>query len=208
MKISREKLEQFIKSHAADVKVLDVGASSKSYRNFFPNKISVDLDPDSQPDIVADAHHLPFKDAEFDMVLCTEVLEHVHEPQTVIGEIRRVLKPGGKVVLTTRFMYPLHEVPHDHWRFTVYNLKRLFNDFKEVDVKPDTDAITTFASLFQRLTFQSKFKGNYFWQVCFRVLVWILLRLTWIIDKQFGDIKKTKEVDTAFTTGYHVTAIK
>lgn len=208
MKISRTKLEQFIAEHASDKKALDVGARRGRYNNLFPNKISIDIDEESNPDIVADAHNLPFEENTFEIILCTEVLEHVDNPFKVAKELHRVLKPGGKLILTTRFMYPLHEAPRDNWRFTVFNLRSLFSEFNEVEVLAETDSITTFASLFQRLVWQTRFRGNYFWQIFFRIVTWLLLRFTWIVKEQYGDVTKNYKVDTAFTTGYHVIALK
>jgi SAM-dependent methyltransferase len=61
----------------------------------------------------------------FDLVLCTEVIEHVPEPQEVFREAARVLRPAGILVLTTPQTNPLHEVPHDYYRFTRYGLMYL-----------------------------------------------------------------------------------
>jgi SAM-dependent methyltransferase len=58
-------------------------------------------------------------------VLCTEVLEHSGQPFEVLKEIKRILKPGGHVILSTPFIYPLHEPPNDHWRFTEYGIKKI-----------------------------------------------------------------------------------
>ena len=61
--------------------------------------------------VIEDAGTLPFEDASFDGVLCTEVLEHLFDPLGALEEIRRVLRPGGRVVMT---------VPNvAHWRYRV-----------------------------------------------------------------------------------------
>lgn len=79
-------------------------------------------------DAFADAKEIPFVDGTFDCCLCTEVLEHVPDPRIVLNEIRRVLKPGGKVLITVPFVGELHQVPYDYWRFTPYGLAELFNN--------------------------------------------------------------------------------
>lgn len=70
---------------------------------------------------------LPFADASFDTVVLTDVLEHLAYPDRLMGEIARVLRPGGSLVLGVPFLYPLHEQPHDHQRYSEHRL-RLFCD--------------------------------------------------------------------------------
>ena len=62
---------------------------------------------------------LNIEDDSFDLVCCDQVLEHVKEPQKAMDELARVLKPGGKMVVTTCFMNMRHGAPSDYWRFTV-----------------------------------------------------------------------------------------
>jgi hypothetical protein len=76
--------------------------------------------------------------------MSTEVLEHALEPQRMIDEIRRALRPGGRVLLTTRFIFPLHDVPGNYYRFTNYALVHLFRDWASVSVEPEA---TTFETL-------------------------------------------------------------
>ncbi len=67
----------------------------------------------------------PFRESAFDLVLCTEVLEHVDDPDQVVREIRRVLKPGGKLLLSMPFNYFIHGAPNDYRRYTVFGLEKL-----------------------------------------------------------------------------------
>lgn len=78
----------------------------------------------SRPDVFGDGACLPFVDRCLDGVLCLEVLEHVPEPESVLDEIARVLKPGGRAWVTMPFLYPLHDAPFDFQRFTEYGLRR------------------------------------------------------------------------------------
>jgi len=76
--------------------------------------------------IVGDAHHLPFPDATFDHVICSEVLEHIPDDVTVLRDIVRVLRPGGTLVVTVPRYGPerinwwlseaYHSVPGGHIR--------------------------------------------------------------------------------------------
>lgn len=69
-------------------------------------------------DIVTDAQNTCFTDGTFDIVLCSEVLEHVYNPCAVLSEIYRILKPDGRALLTVPFFYQVHADPHDFGRYT------------------------------------------------------------------------------------------
>jgi SAM-dependent methyltransferase len=113
--------------------LLDLGAGTAPYAPLYAPRFArcLTADVDHSPhdvggvDVLADAASLPFADGEFDCVVCTEVLEHCPDPDAVLREIRRVLRPGGSAYLTTPFFQGLHELPHDYFRFTPPGLERL-----------------------------------------------------------------------------------
>lgn len=118
---------------AAAGRVLDVGAGDRWIQAHLPAQaeyIALDYPPTgrdlyhAKPDVFADAAHLPFADGVFDAVICLEVIEHVRDPQRVLDEIARVLRPGGAVWLSMPFLYPIHDAPHDYQRFTEHGLRR------------------------------------------------------------------------------------
>jgi SAM-dependent methyltransferase len=78
---------------------------------------------DTRPDIFGDAHSLPVRSESADTVLILNVLEHLREPDKALGEITRVLKPGGKCLLEVPFLYPLHDQPFDYQRWTRHGLE-------------------------------------------------------------------------------------
>lgn len=79
----------------------------------------------AKPQVFGDAHSLPFADGTFDTVLLLEVLEHLPEPQTAVKEAKRVLSPNGRLILSTPFLYPIHDAPTDYQRWTKYGLRHL-----------------------------------------------------------------------------------
>jgi SAM-dependent methyltransferase len=114
--------------------VLDVGCGEKPYRELLlraPSQareyLGVDLANNAYaaPDLVWDGVTLPNADASVDSVLLTEVLEHCAEPAAVLREVFRVLRPGGFLFLTVPFIWPMHALPHDEFRFTPFALERL-----------------------------------------------------------------------------------
>src|SRR5882724_813462 len=127
-KITRRQLDFFLERHAMNGRIIDVGSGNSSYYRFFPNRISVDIDANRKPDVIGDAHNLPFKDDEVEAVLSTDVFEHLKDPVKAVSEMKRVLKKGGKVIFATRFIFPIHDSPNDFWRFTKYGLRELFKD--------------------------------------------------------------------------------
>ena len=129
------EVEQFFRVEfpTRSASLLDLGAGAKPYAALYESRfarcVAVDV-PHSPHDVsgvdaFASAERLPFGDASFDCVLCTEVVEHCSEPEMVFKEINRVLRPGGKALITTPFLVPLHEMPYDYWRFTPSALRLL-----------------------------------------------------------------------------------
>jgi SAM-dependent methyltransferase len=126
--------------------VLDVGCGHKPYRGLLlspPSRahryIGLDLPKNaySQPDVEWDGRAIPLPDAQADSCVLTEVLEHCPEPQAVLNEIYRVLRPGGFLFLTVPFIWPIHTVPHDEYRYTPFALARLLANagFADVNIK-------------------------------------------------------------------------
>jgi SAM-dependent methyltransferase len=97
----------------------------------------------SHPDIFADAARLPLSDASVDAVVCLEVLEHLGEPQLALAEFARVLKPGGAMLFSMPFMYPIHDAPYDFQRLTEHGLRRDFDaaGFDIVDLRKTGHAV-------------------------------------------------------------------
>ena len=114
--------------------VLDVGCGHKPYKPLLLSPASrcekyIGLDlPENlyeAPDLAWDGETIPLGDASIDSVLLTEVLEHCPRPAEVLKEISRVLKNGGFLFLTVPFIWPIHTVPHDEFRYTPFALRRL-----------------------------------------------------------------------------------
>lgn len=112
--------------------VLDVGCADAWARMMLVDCEYIGLDYPTtaismyrtSPDVFADGKAIPFADGSFDTVLLLEVLEHVREPDEVLREVARVLKPAGTLLLSMPFLYPLHDAPHDYRRYTEHGLRQ------------------------------------------------------------------------------------
>jgi len=110
------------------IRILDYGCGGSPYRSLFPNSeyIRADFTPCEGLDLLLPADStLPASDSSFDMVLSTQVLEHVPEPAHYIEECFRVLKPGGQLLLTTHGLFEDHGCPYDFQRWTADGLRLL-----------------------------------------------------------------------------------
>jgi SAM-dependent methyltransferase len=74
---------------------------------------------------ICDIQNIPVKSQRYDAIICTQVLEHVTNPENVFKELSRILKPEGRIYLTTNFIFPIHGAPYDFYRFTNYGLDYL-----------------------------------------------------------------------------------
>ncbi len=138
---------RFVSAHrpALTGKLLDVGCGQMPFRHLLPASTSytgIDI-PDAtafgmrrNPEVIEfNGMHIPFPDNHFDAILCTEVLEHAAHPEVLVAEMHRVLRPGGKLVLTVPFSARVHHIPYDFHRFTSYGLKQLFGAFGKLAVE-------------------------------------------------------------------------
>ncbi len=112
-----------------DATVLDYGCADVPYRHLFPagcEYIAADLEgnPDATHTLAPDGR-VPIADASCDAVLSTQALEHVADPDLYLAECRRVLRPGGRLLLTTHGVMPYHPDPVDYWRWTCAGLQRI-----------------------------------------------------------------------------------
>ena len=203
-KLTRVTLDRFIQSHASGGRTLDLGAQNGPYAAHFPRRVALDLHPAANIHLRGHAHALPFVDGAFDVVLCTEVLEHLTEPQLAIDEMFRVLGPGGELLLTTRFLFPIHDAPHDYFRYTKYGLRHLLRRFDDVRIEEETDAVGTLAVLVQRLGMQAQTLGTTTLRAGWLVAAQIVRRLSFLITAEFGDSRRRTPETGIMTSGYHV----
>ena len=135
---SRVYLERWIGECARTLQpqslVLDAGAGDARYSYLFSHARyeSADFEkvdkPYAEQTYTCDLQNIPAKDAYFDAILCSQVLEHLPYPTRVLDEFYRLLKPGGMLWLSTPLFYEEHEQPYDFYRYTQFGLRHLIGD--------------------------------------------------------------------------------
>lgn len=146
-------------STAIGGKVLDLGCGTKPYESLFTNATSytgVDVEvsghdhADSKVDVFYDGKTLPFTAGNFDSVVSFEVFEHLFNIDEVLVEVRRVLKPGGRLLVTIPFAWEEHEIPYDFARYTSYGMEHVLRraGFEIVRTVKSTTAVLAICQLF------------------------------------------------------------
>ena len=157
----RDALARWLRSEAerlrasgTPVRILDVGCGAKPYFPFFEDiaveYVGLDVVQTPTADVVGFVEDMPLEDGRFDLVLCTQVLEHCEEPAAAVRELRRVTAQGGRVLASTHGVQVYHPSPHDYWRWTHEGLAKLFRehaDWSRIDVTPAAGTAATLGML-------------------------------------------------------------
>jgi SAM-dependent methyltransferase len=123
--------------------VLNVGGRIQPYRSLIADRtqqyVAIDPQIEGLVDVVAVGERLPFPDDRFDVVICTQVLSYAADPWQLVGELKRVLRPGGTLLLSAPAFFPQH---HDErWRFVRNGLQLLLGGFSSVEIVPEGASI-------------------------------------------------------------------
>lgn len=205
----KEALEKYARGN-----FLDLGCGNKPYETLYKpltqTRVGCDIiqSDKNRVDVICLATDLKFSDNNFDSILCTQVLEHVYDHQTMVKEIYRVLKPGGHIMLTVPFAWEKHEEPYDFFRFTPHALTELFKQAGlEIDyIKPNGGKWAAIYQLRTNMLYHSFSKKKGFFLKLKKIL-FMELRLTQLRN-HFAIWLDKKYRDEIFTLNYIVVAHK
>lgn len=150
----RRPLLEWLRTHdVRGLRVLDAGCGDRPYAALFrpaTEVVGFDVPGNARADLHGSIEAIPVPDASFDVVVCLQVLEHVPDPAAALRELRRVVKPGGRVLASTHGVAPYHPNPEDLWRWTKPGLERLFltsASWSSVTVRPGAGTAGTLSML-------------------------------------------------------------
>ena len=222
--------DKWIAEQAARVpagsKVLDVGAGSAPYRAMFAHceyktQDFAQLRDDqlryggyAPIDIVSEANAIPVPDGSFDTIICTEVLEHVPEPITVVREFGRIVAPGGRLILTAPLGSGIHQEPyHFYGGYTPYWYERFLKEagFDSITVSANAGTLRhiaqetiRFANMTRPFGFAAPWYIQLLWLPCWLILAPILALAVPLAAKLLDRFDQEQR----FTVGYHVIATR
>jgi SAM-dependent methyltransferase len=210
--VVRSALARWLQDQAAElaagpaVRVLDVGCGPKPYYPFFAGiaseYVGVDVVENPVAELLGPVEALPVDDASFDLVLCTQVLEHCDDPAQAVRELRRVTRPGGRVLASTHGVQVYHPSPGDYWRWTQTGLERLFRehaDWGSLSVEPAAGTASAFAMLlgtYVEIALRRTFLA--------RPPVWLLNRVAAAVERRSSSLNEA--IPGSLIPNFHVVA--
>ncbi len=153
-----DKARQLIESSQGLVLNLSAGASPEK----FSNVIELEYTIFKNTDVAGDVHRLPFRDNVFETVVCMNAFEHYRQPDSAMEELRRVLKPGGRGLIQTAFLQPLHEAPYHFFNCTEFGLRQWLRNLtvEEVKVSSNFNPIYSLSWLLSEMEFGFRKAGR------------------------------------------------
>lgn len=177
--ITRRRLSQHLSKIISNVcfdnnndLIIDLGCGSSPYKKLFPSKnyLGVDIhqnghsdeNDNNHVDIIYDGENLPFQDSTIDLVFSSQVFEHIHNLDTVLKDVYRTLKPGGKLIASIPFVWDEHEIPFDYRRFTSFGVVDILEKHGcyHISLEKDTNFIEALAQMLIEYIWQYIFPKN------------------------------------------------
>lgn len=177
----KNKLETAIKCYAKGL-TLDIGAGSLNYRGLIEKtgaqyksldfaKTKNKYQKNYNLDYIGDAQELPINDHQFDTVFCSQVLEHIPEPQKAVKEIFRVLKKNGYALISAPHLAYLHNEPYDFYRYTKHGLRYLVETagLKIINIQPIGGIFCFFGYIASTIFLSIFYRVPILWQIAFSI---------------------------------------
>lgn len=217
-----EWIEQQAKQLPQGTKILDIGAGTCRYRNYFDHCDYNAHDFAQLPensieygkfDFKSDILEIPVQNSSFDCVLCTEVLEHTPEPIKVIQVFSRVLREGGRLILTAPLCSGIHQSPYFFYGgFSPYWYTRFLAEsgFSDIKIVSNGNFFRFFGQESQRFAsclMRIAAKRRWLQLIIFPFLILLKIIFAGLIPLICHWIDKN-DSDSGFTVGYHVTAVR
>lgn len=189
--------------------VIDLGCGKIPFRNSILPLVTkydtLDIKPSSaEVTFIADIQDMNMIDADsYDSAICLEVLEHVPDPVKAISEIKRILKPGGVVIISVPHLSRLHDLPNDYFRFTINGISCLLEQqgFQISETKIKGGLFSFLGHQWSTIILSLFYFVPIFGIIIFEINKWLITRLCVFLDKFFDPIGY-------FACGYAISANK
>lgn len=160
-------------------------------------------------DVYGDVRRLPFRNASVDVAIFFEVLEHVTEPAIAMAEISRILKPGGKLIASVPFVYPIHDAPYDYWRFTRYGIMEMLGQFS-LEMKQVKSHGNAFVTVLQMLNMVILEVAWNLWKIqpAYLILLGLPLYSVCLLSNLLGGLFALLPIPSNLCLGYSFVAIR
>jgi len=196
-KLSTKNLDRLCAENASDKRTLVVHSEDVDYKPYFSNAFAVTKRPDKPADMHVDLYYEDINkigSESFEIILCTGLLEHIPDPQRLIDEFRRILKPGGELIISASAVFSFHEGPDNFFHFTPFGFEVLFKDWSKIKMlRGASQPFETVGILMQRALMQCDILPP------FRPVIEILSLLIPLFDKgiisQYRKVGERKEED-------------
>lgn len=219
--LRRHYVDQFHFRHVPEFPagslVLDLGGNRVSKRGLFDidayglRVVYTDVSSAKKPHAQADAASLPFRSGAFDGVICSEVLEHVSDPIVVLGEVHRVLRPHGRLLLCIPFLNRIHGDPQDYRRYTDSFLSDTLEriGFRDVVIERQGLFWSVIVDMLRDMVYAEAMQGRPRPRILRKLIAFAIGRckqsaLRWDRTRH----RDENSLAQAFTTGFGVTAVK
>lgn len=157
-KISTRNLDRLCREYATDKLTLVVHSEDVDYRPYFPNAFAVTKRKEKPADLHVDLYYRDLSKIEresYEIIVCTGLLEHIPDPQRLIDDMHRILKRGGKLIISGSAVFSFHECPDDFFHFTPFSFRMMFEKWSQIEVlRGASQPFETIAILLQRILLQ------------------------------------------------------
>ncbi|HRK98019.1 MAG TPA: methyltransferase domain-containing protein [Alphaproteobacteria bacterium] len=212
-KLSTKNIVKLCKEYATDKPTLVVHSEDVNYKPYFPNGFAVTKRKEKPADMHVDLYYKELSkipDESYEVIFCTGLLEHIPEPQGLINDFHRILKPGGKLIIGASAVFSFHECPNDFFHFTPFSFKLLFKDFSEIEMlRGSSQPFDTLSILLQRVLIQSDIFPP------FRPMLELLCLILPIFDRfviaqydNFGHRFEDRRIDSMLPSNMHACIVK
>lgn len=157
-KLSTKNLDRLCRENASDEPALVIHSEDVDYKPYFPNGYAVTKRRDVPADMHVDLYYREISkiaSESYNIVVCTGLLEHIPDPERLIADMHRILKPGGRLIISASAVFSFHECPNNFFHFTPYGFKLLFKDWSKIEMlRGASQPFETIAILIQRIHMQ------------------------------------------------------